>query len=233
MEQSEEKFEIEDSVILKAYEDSSRYGKALYFAHMCFYNEGNDLDNIENLIRLSSYLGLTKTVKGLSLLAKDIPLQASWCEQLGQWEMAKDLYEKNTDPRNQDASFAGIIKCLKHQKRWDKIISKDSGLYEQSPIIKREILPIFATAFFHRQIWNKLGHILDDCPKETVSALLIDALYEFHTNNKEKAKQVVANGFKILADKSRAVFKHDIAAPYPIIVKAQQLYEVSVIINGK
>lgn len=227
MEQSEVKLEIEESVLMKTCEDSSQYAKALYFAHRCFYKDRFDLKTIENLIRLSSHLGLTKAVQGLSLQVLDMEMQPLWCEQLGQWEMAKKYYLENNDPKLSGESYKGILRCLKHQQKWDEIIAKMECFDDQTPVIKSEISPIIATALFHRKQWDKLPSILEFCPLNSVSVLMIAALYEINNNKSDEAIKTIEKAFDILARNARAVFKHDKAALYPLLVKAQQLHEIS------
>ena len=92
---------------------------------------------------------------------------------------------------------------------------------------------VLANAYFHRQMWSKLGPLLEFCPHDSVNYSIILALYEINAGNSEVAQQTVSQAFKILADKSRSVFKHDKSALYPIFVKAQQLHELNEMITCK
>lgn len=230
MEQCEYTLEIEKSVLLKACEESSQYAKALYFAHRWYYRNSSDLKGIENLIRLSSHLGLSKTVKGLSCNVMNMTMQARWCEQLGQWEKAEKLYLENKDPKQEPESYRGLLRCLLNQKSWDEIIlhMKDISKYDEES--KNEILPIYAIALFQRQKWDKLGLVLQTCPMSSVFLYIIKSLYYVSIKNYTEALQTINDGFDALASLSRSVFKHDKAELYPILVKAQQLHEVREII---
>ncbi|EAX90926.1 PIKK family atypical protein kinase [Trichomonas vaginalis G3] len=231
MEQNEFNLEIENSVLLKACEESSQYAKALYFAHRCYYANKNDLKGIENLIRLSSHLGLSKSVKGLSSHVMNMTMHAKWCEQLGQWEKAEKLYQEK---KNENDSYRGLLRTQMHQKKWEDIVDEmKSDIQNQSEEIKNEVLPIYAIALFHRQEWEQLGKILDYCPMTNVYLYIVKSLYFVSIKNYEEAMNIVNDGFVALANLSRSVFKHDKAELYPLLVKAQQLQEIKEIINNQ
>ena len=173
MAQSQEKLEIEDYVILKACEESSQYGQALYFAQRCYYSEGNTINNIENMIRLSTHLGLTKTVKGLALLVKNKEMTADGYEKLGQWEQAKTHYLSDTDQSVKGENYMGLLRCLKHQKKWDEISSLADKFEDLSPVVKKEVSPILSAAFFHRQMWSKIGPLIDYFPHSNYLSYLV------------------------------------------------------------
>lgn len=173
MEQKEQKLEIETSVLLKVAEDSSQHVRAFYFAQRAFYQNPDEFNNIRNLIRLSSNLGLPKTVKGLSLLVKSTITEPSWREQLGHWEKAKLLYLERLEQRPEDSeSFKGYMRFLKHQRNWPEIISKIDLFNQQKPEVQKEVVSIILSALQQQKMWDEVERLLPNCPRTSVTVLI-------------------------------------------------------------
>ena len=229
MERSEHPIPISKQVLCQASEKCSQLAKALYFVHRWYDEDPNNIEAIETLIRLSTNLGLKKTIIGISKHLNetgimDFNTNPKWSEQLGQWSAALEAYKKMPLTPN---SLIGIMRCLKNLQRWDEIISKIPEFESLPANAKRSTASIIAKALFHRQQWDKLPKVLEYCTHESVRVLIITALYQISQNKKEEALQTITDGYNLLAQNVRGVIKHDKAALYPLLVKAQQLQEIS------
>lgn len=232
MERSEHPIQISRQVLCQTCEKCSQYAKAFFFVCRWFDEDSQNVEALETLIRLSNFLELKKEIIGISSKLKqnnEVNFH-HWSEQLGQWSTALEIYEKmEKSPRQLEK----IIRCLKHLQRWDEIIDKTPDFLSLSPSEKRKVAPTFATAFFNRQQWSMLPNCLEYFVKESVQKMIITALYQISQDKRNEALQTVENGFKILAQNARSVFKHDNAALYTLLVKAQQLHEISEIAEHK
>ena len=260
MERSEHPIPISRQVLCQTCEKCSQYAKAFYFVYRWIEEDPLNIEAVETLIRLSTFLGLKKTIIGISTDLKkreDETFASQWAEQLGQWETALQIYEKQelleqsmdssqaiknvsesslSQALNDNKSYKTlekIVRCLKHLQRWDEIISKMPDFLQLPPAEKRKVASAFATALFNRQQWNLLSNVIDYCGNDSVRKMIITALYQISINKRDEAIQTVSNGYMILAQNARGVFKHDKAALYPLLVKAQQLHEISEIALNK
>ncbi|OHT04748.1 PIKK family atypical protein kinase [Tritrichomonas foetus] len=233
MERNEHPIQISRQVLCQASEKCSQFAKAFYFVLRWYEEDPHNIEAIETLIRLSTSLGLKKTIIGISKQlssSMDFVSNPQWSEQLGQWSNALEVYEKMPPTA---ASLEGILRCLKNLQRWDEIISKMDEFENLPTAAKHNMAAIVATALFHRQQWSKLPPVLEYCTHESVRVLIITALYQISQNKRDEALQTVAQGFQLLAQNARGVFKHDKAALYPLLVKAQQLQEITEIAYHK
>ncbi|OHT10677.1 PIKK family atypical protein kinase [Tritrichomonas foetus] len=233
MERSEHPIQISRQVLCQACEKCSQYAKAFYFVYRWIEEDPYNIEALETMIRLSTFLGLKKTLIGISArLQKQEPenFASQWSEKLGQWSTALDSYEKaEQSPR----SLEKIVRCLKHLQRWDEIIEKMPFFFQLSSSEKRKVASTYATALYNRQQWQTLSTVLEYCASGSVREMIITALYQISQNKQKEALQTVAHGYAILAQNARGVFKHDKAALYPLLVKAQQLHEISEIAQHK
>lgn len=257
MERSEQRIPISWQILYQASKKCSQFAKAYYFAQKWYEEDPLNIQAIETLIQLATCLGLKKTIIGISTHLKndfDITSNPQWSEQLGQWAVA---LESNRSLPLTSFTLEGIMRCLKHLQRWDEIIEMIPDLEPLllfnprkkinmdpdeiddfpypippehlilTPSQKKRIASILAIALFHRQQWTKMPLVLDHTNQESVRILIITALYQVSQNKREEALQTVARGFNVLAKNAYNVFKHDKVDWYPLLVKAQELQEIS------
>ena len=230
-----EKWEIEfdpDTClsISKTCLNSWHLAKAIYFAHRAYYRRTvKRTEDIDWLIALSAKMGLDKTVNGLLLLMKKYESSPTCYEQLGMWKEAQILYENETDC---DKKFIGKIKCLWHQLLYDDILTKENLDYFSAHVEKCARTSIyFASAVIKKDLlisFSRIHELIPYLPEDSIRGIVIKAVWNMFNQNKDGALAEVEKGYKILASRL-----NDKDMMYPLLMKAQQLHELSEMITCK
>ena len=232
MERTEHRMQISRQVLCQTCMRCSQYEKCCFFAQRWYEEDPHNIEAIETLIRISKELGLNKTIQGISAHLQGDPSfenTYTWCEQLGQWSLALEAYKK-MEPS--PSSIHGILRCLKYLQRWDEIISMIPEYEKLSYDDRRENASIIATALVNRQQWSQLPPLIGFGSRHSVTMLIIEALYQISQKMQDEAINTVERAFNVLADRARSSFKHDKTVLHALIVKAQQLQEITEIAKG-
>ncbi|EAY06480.1 PIKK family atypical protein kinase [Trichomonas vaginalis G3] len=222
MEQNNESMMYMDStVILRAAEKSFLFEDALYFASKIFPN------NIEDLVRVCGHLKLDKTIQGLT---KMIPLDEMKNKPAALYDQWMQI---NMHRKSLKAETVNYFRSLKHLSKWRQVANEKPSRNNMTPLEMNECAPIFAAAYFNLERWDELGEMIDILKKNSVSTVIMETVYKIKKGETDKAKLMkeVEKGFVLLANKAKSVFKHNNTELYPSIIKAQQLQEVTEIIN--
>lgn len=219
---------ISTQIICKACEKCSQYSNALYFASKWVYEEPNNMDANETIIRISAYFNESKLKKGLAISAQkriDIDNSPQWFESIGEWSKAREIYEKEGYVSN----FANIMKCLSEEKMYNKIISKYDIFESLKPQFKQLVSKFFLLALSHRRQFGKFKDILPFCPQNSFDVCLIKAFYYNSEGKKEESIKAIEKAFSILATNTTGLINPDLN---DLIIKSEQAHEAIEIISS-
>lgn len=143
MEHDVDALPIEPHILAELAEKSHAYAKALHYTELEFRTSPSVC--FERLININKKLSLYDSAYGVLRMVQkrqeayphsNIVVHESWLAQLGRWEDALEIYDKNlaVDPNNHDSLF-GKVKCLNAVGKWEEaldILSENIDHMEQS-----------------------------------------------------------------------------------------------------
>ena len=227
LERSECHVIVSKRVICEACLKCSQYRSAFYFAWKWLLEDPASIEANETMIKISTYFGQIKMTKGLAKRAQkiiDTSSSPAWFELLGQWTVARQIYERQGFVGN----FSKIMKCLAKEQLWDEVVEKFDSI--MSSEIKQTSSKYILMALYHCHKMERIDEILPFCPKNSVTVLSILALFLNSKGRKKEALESIEKAFNILASNSRGLIKQDQALLDKLIIKSQQLHEVLEII---
>lgn len=209
--------------------NSWHLAKAIFFAHRWYYNCSDKQKDgcLEEILRLSAKMGLDKTVKGILLQMKNKNNSPLVFQQLGMWEEARNLLVSDITATNR---FEGILKCFKHELKWKDLLTfyYNNDIPSASSTVATALIELSNRDRISRENCDMIIRLLDGIRHDSIQGAISAALFELHRGNTVACLKMVELGFQILAKRLK-----DKDLPYPLLVKAQQLHEITEIANNK
>lgn len=130
MEHDVDALPIEPHILAELAEKSHAYAKALHYTELEFRTSPSGC--FERLININKKLSLYDSAYGVLRMVQkkqitnpnsNIVVHESWLAQLGRWEDALEIYNKNlaNDPHNHESLF-GKVKCLNAVGKWEEAL---------------------------------------------------------------------------------------------------------------
>lgn len=216
-------FEVEDDIIAESCKSTSR---ALYFLqrHHMFHPE--NMETVQELLKLNSKMGRLESARGLlaSMSDKlDKQDMGKWSEQLGEWEKALEIYKSQKQPK-----FSNLVKCYAHLELWEEIRNQAEIFEHMKDKEKQECALWFAWAFYHSKDLKNVQYYMKFFPQnKDLNFIHFKTMFLIASENYEAANEYIEEGFKTLTTNLSVFNGSDANEASKRMVFAQHLIELS------
>lgn len=211
---------VPDNVLAKS---SKNPGLSIYYYQKHLRENPCARESINELIGLYSRQGFKSSAYGiLSTFSSKLNQVESgkWYEQLGEWDKALDIYEKqaNTD-------ISTLIQCYGHLQLWDNIKSF-SNKYEKMSQEEKDLNSLwFAWAEYHTGNLDKVKHYMNPNANDLPN-ILFRIIYSIASGDYNLASKTIELGFKKLSEQTEVFNGSDTNQASNTMVYAQNLVEL-------
>lgn len=215
---------VPDDILANA---SRSPGFSLYLYQRHLRDNPGNLQTIKKLLEIKSRIGNQSSARGLLAVVSDtlnIADTGKWSKQLGEWEKALEIYEKE-EPRDVRA----LLQCYGHLQQWDNIRALSSEYERMSQQDKRKNSLWFAWAEYHSHNLEKAAeYIIPDV--NDLKSIMFKCFYFISSEKYDEAQNMIDIGFKKLAENHIVFDGSDYNQASKNMVLAQHFIELQEVI---
>lgn len=231
---------VPDTVLAKA---SQNPCLSLYFLQRYLRDNPDSKSTIQSVLELNSRMGYLDSARGI-LIAYSSKLseleKGKWYEQLGEWEKALEIFEKqiqnpleifetsNSISNDKINEITALIQCYAHLEMWDKIRALEK-VFDKMPLnAKKENALWFSCAEYdNANIEKAQEFLLSDHTNESIDTILYKTIYSIRSGDYENASNYIIKGFEILAENNSIFDGSDASEATRSMVYAQHFVELN------